>query len=140
MQAGTLAPPSKPQNFLPSCRLIKPDYTYGNSRWGKFHGSSTRLRALFCDPSLHEQGDPRHYFLVQLRNAANRRIVFTNDSRILVWIEIEGIRDVYCIGKKDFAALHINQTVSHADVELAQGAQTLRLNAQIAQTNQRRDS
>ena len=113
---------------------IGPLQKRGNPRRGEPHNRSARRWGLLGEPALHEQGEPGHDLLVEFGGAANRGIVFADHGGILVRIEIEGICDVHRVDQQGLAALAVDQVVGRVNVELAERRQTLRLDAEIAQT------
>src|SRR5262249_33978999 len=103
----------------------------GNPRRGELHGCSARLWVFLGKTALHKQGEPGDDLLIKLRDAAYRGIVFADDCRVLIWVEVKRIRDVYRIGKHIVAALAVDQVVRRVDVQLTDGRQALRLESEI---------
>src|SRR5262245_14649441 len=61
----------------------------GDTRRSEPHGRSAGLWRLLDEPPLEEQCKPGHDLLVEFSDAAHRGVVFADDRRILVRIEIE---------------------------------------------------
>jgi hypothetical protein len=120
--------------------LIRSLQKRGNPRGRELHGGSSRLRILLGRAALHKEGEPSHDFSVELRDGPNPSVVLADYGGVLIWIKVEGLGDVYRVGKQSTAGLKLDQPKGRSSVNLAEGSQALRLDSEIAERNGQRGS
>ena len=77
-------------------RLFQKRSEHAQRRFSSPHASA-RLGSFFGNASLHEHCKPGYDFLVEFRDAPITGIIFADDRRILIGIEIERVGNVHGI-------------------------------------------